>query len=60
MTTREHRKVACADKPTERVEVRGIEQVEERERGVKPEGSKAMIRKNPKSLKLSLRESVER
>ena len=40
--------------------MREIEQVEERERGVKPGGTGAVIRKIPKSLKLSLRGSVER
>ena len=40
--------------------MRGVEQVEEREQGVEPGGTEAVIRKIPKSLKLSLRESVER
>ena len=48
------------DKPTGRVEARGIEQAEERERGVEPGGTEAVIRKIPKSLKLSFRGSVER
>ena len=49
-----------ANKPTGRVEVRGIEEVEERERGVKPGGTGPESPKIPKSLKLSLRGSVER
>ena len=59
MTTRELEKAARADKPTRRVKARGIEQVEERELGVKPVGTGVMIWKNGKSLKLSLRGSVE-
>ena len=49
----------CTDKPTGRVEARGVEQVGEHERGVEPGGTGAVIRKIPKSLKLSLRGSVE-
>ena len=56
---RELGKATSADMPTERVEARGIEQVEVRERGVKPGGTRVMIRKNRKSLKLSLRGIVE-
>ena len=41
MTTRELEKAARADKPTVRVEARRIEWVEEREQGVKPEGTRA-------------------
>ena len=48
-----------ADKPSGRVEACEIERVEEHERGVKPKGTGAMIRKNQKSLKLSLRGSFE-
>ena len=54
-TTGELRKAVGAEKPTERVEARGVEQVEERERGVKPGGTGAVSPKIPKSLKLSLR-----
>ena len=49
-----------ADKLTGRVEVRGVEQVEEHEQGVEPGGSGVVSRKILKSLKLSLRGSVER
>ena len=59
MTTREHRKVACADKPTERVEVRGVERVEERERGMKPGEVRAKIGKIRWSFNLSLRGDFE-
>ena len=45
VTTRNLGKAARADKPTERVEMRGIEQVEERERGVKLGGTGAMSRR---------------
>ena len=48
-----------ADKPSGRVEACEIERVEEHERGVKPKGTGAMIRKNGKSLKWSFRGSVE-
>ena len=43
VTTTELRRAVQADKPTGRVEARGIEWVEECERGVKPKGTKAMI-----------------
>ena len=59
MITRELGNVAQADKPTERVEARGVEQVEERERGVKPGEAGAKNRKSRKNLKLSLRGNVE-
>ena len=59
MTARELRKATRADKPTGRVEARGIERVEEREQGMEPEETGAMIQKDRKSLKLSLRGSVE-
>ena len=59
MITRELGNVAQADKPTERVEARGVEQVEERERGVKPGEARAKNRKTRKNLKLSLRGNVE-
>ena len=49
-----------ADKPTRRVEARGVEQAEERELGVEPGGTEAVSLKIPKNLKLSLRGSVER
>ena len=49
-----------ADKPTGRVEVRGVEQVEEHERGVERGGTGAVSPKIPRSLKLSLKGSVER
>ena len=49
-----------ADKRTGRVEAHGVEQVEEREQGVEPGGTGAVSRKISKSLKLSLRGSVER
>ena len=39
---------------------RGVEQVEERERGMEPGGTGVVIRKIPKNLKLSLTGSVER
>ena len=56
----ELRRAMSADMTIGRVEARRIEQVEERERGVEPGGTGAVIRKIPKSLKLSLRGSVER
>ena len=56
----ELRKAVGADKPTGRVEARGLEQVEEREQGVKPGGTGAVSPKISKSLKLSFRGSVER
>ena len=59
MIARELRRAARVDKPTERVEAFGMERVKQRERGVKPEGTGAVIRKNQMSLKLSLRESIE-
>ena len=59
MIARELRRAARADKPTKRVEARGVERVKEHERGVKPEGTGEVIQKNQKSLKLSLRGSVE-
>ena len=59
MITRELGNVAQADKPTERVEARGVEQVEERERGVKPGEAGARKWKSRKNLQLSLRGSVE-
>ena len=58
-TTRELKKDVRAKKPTKRVELRGTERFEERELGVKPGGTRVMIRKNRKSLKFSLRGSVE-
>ena len=48
-----------SNKPTGRVEARGVKQVEERERGVEPRGTGVVSPKIPKSLKLSLRGSVE-
>ena len=58
-TTRELGKAARANMSIERVEARGIERVEERDRGVKPGGTRAVSPKISKSLKLSLRGSVE-
>ena len=58
-TTRELGKVARAEKSTKRVEAHGIERVEERERGVKPGETGAKNRKSGKTLKLSLRGSVD-
>ena len=55
-TARELEKAARADKPIVRVEPRGIQRVEERERGVK---SREIGAKDRKSLKLSLSGSVE-
>ena len=59
MTARELRRVVQAEKTTERVEVRGIEQVGERDRGLKPGEARAKIRKSRLNLKLSLRGNVE-
>ena len=57
--TRELGKDARANKPTERVEVHRIDRVEEREQGVKPKETGGRNQKRGKSIKLSLRGSVE-
>ena len=53
------RKATRADKPIERVEACGIEQVEDCERGVKPGGTRAKIRKSRRNVELILMGSVE-
>ena len=59
MPSRARRPKTSCRQPTGRVEARGIEKVEERELGEEPGGTGAVSRKIPKSLKLSLRGSVE-
>ena len=53
------RKGARADKPTERVEARRIERVDEHERGVNLVETGAKNRKSGENLKLILRRTVE-